>query len=314
MRYYDILITDPATNQLVRRYRSQDAFGNALMGALNVECDIPEASYDTPAGMAYVKVWGVPLADIAQQTALHGKFCQFYGGMQKGLPLANPKQAGLITQGIIQQPYGNWIGTEMSLDLILAPSTGSPSGPLNIVVNWKAGQLLATALANTLTTAFPGVEQSISISPNLVLSHDAPGFFQSLTQLARFVRTVSQQIAPSQNYPGVSIVVRDNTLFVYDTPTVAKPKQIEFLDLIGQPTWGDLGTIQFTCVMRADLALGMAIQLPKGPTIQTAQSYGQFRSTAFQGVFTISALRHVGNFRQQDATAWATIVNAVIAQ
>jgi hypothetical protein len=41
-------------------------------------------------------------------------------------------------------------------------------------------------------------------------------------------------------------------------------------------------------------------------------SFSPFRQgSAFQGTFLVRTLRHVGSFRQADAQAWVTIVDAV---
>ena len=58
MRYYRIEIDG---GNLV--YQSHNGISN-LPGALLVELDIPVAPFAQPAGAAYVKVWGIPLATI----------------------------------------------------------------------------------------------------------------------------------------------------------------------------------------------------------------------------------------------------------
>lgn len=70
---------------------------------------------------AFVKVWGIPLSMISQAKNLAFKKIKVYGGFQRALPLANPKQAALLVQGYISQAFGNWQGTDMSLDLIVSP-------------------------------------------------------------------------------------------------------------------------------------------------------------------------------------------------
>ncbi len=115
MRSYDILITQPSTGALVQRFTSRDASGRAIPGALNIEWDIPVAPFATPMGAAWVRVWGVSLAQISQSSDLNGMNIQVFGGMQKGLPLANPMQYGLLVQGQIFQAFGNWIDTNQTL-------------------------------------------------------------------------------------------------------------------------------------------------------------------------------------------------------
>jgi hypothetical protein len=77
------------------------------------------------------------------------------------LPLANPAQAGLLVQGYIWQAFGNWIGTDQSIDLIIAPGPPPPdinnlSVPPNLTLNWQQGQSMSDAIKNALTTAYPG--------------------------------------------------------------------------------------------------------------------------------------------------------------
>jgi hypothetical protein len=94
-RYYRIEIDGGPT------YTS---FNNGVTNpaALQVELDIPVAPFASPASTgAFVKIWGIPLDDIRQSKDLRFKGIKVFGGFQKGLPLANPAQAGLLVQGYI---------------------------------------------------------------------------------------------------------------------------------------------------------------------------------------------------------------------
>lgn len=314
MRYYDIKISDPTTGNIVKEYTSIDAVsGSTLPGALNVELDIPIYTFDAPAGSAYLKVWGIGLQDISQSANFNGKIIQVYAGMAKGLPLANPAQAGLIAQGQIFQAFGNWQGVNQTLDFVFYPVTGNASAPLNLVINWKAGMQLGDAINATLKTAFPALKVTTSISQNLILAHDEPGVHQSLAQFAGYINAVSRAIVGGA-YSGVRMLIRDNAIFVYDGTTTTTPKKIVFTDLIGQPTWIDFATIQLQCVMRADIQVGDYISLPQAQVTTTAQSNSQYRnSLVFQGTFLVSRVRHVGNFRQPDGASWVTVIDAVTA-
>jgi hypothetical protein len=309
VRYYTIIISDAVSGAEIRRYTSF-VNGKTITGALNIELDVPVVPFATPMGAAIVRVWGIALQEISQASDLNGKAIAVYAGMQKGLPLANPKQAGLIVQGFIFQAFGNWVLTDMTLDLIIQPSIGSAAAPKNIVLDWRAGTPLATAIAQTLSTAFPGYKQNISINPNLVLAHDEPGYYQSLIQFAQYVKQVSQNIIKG-GYTGVDIVLTETSFSVYDGTTQKSPTLIAFNDLIGQPTWIESPVIQVRCVMRADLAVGDYVKLPPTLATNTPQSFSQFRSkSVFQGVFQIIQMRHVGNFRQPDAASWVTNIDA----
>lgn len=332
MRYYSIQITDPTSGALITRPSSPPGSGATysslvngftLPGALNVELDIPVVPYATPAGTAIVRIWGVSLAEISQASdfgatpsGTPGKNISVFAGMQKGLPLANPAQAGLIVQGQIFQSFGNWIGKDMTLDLILYPNTGGPDDPKNITVDWKAGTQLSQAIDNTLATAFPNLKRSIKISPNLVLAHDEPGFYRSLVEFAQYVKEVSTDVKVSTNYPGVDITINQDTILVYDGTSPTSPKQIAFQDLIGQPTWIESPNIQFKTVMRADLAIGDFVQLPPAIVTTTSAAASSLLNlkAAFQGVFMIVGIHHFGNFRQPDADSWVTVFTAVPKQ
>lgn len=330
MRYYAIRITDPSGNLITTPssvpgsgFTYTSFAGNkSLPNALQVDFDIPLAPYATPLGGAIVRIWGVSLQEISQAVQLNPKFTAgsdapvgfdiaIYGGMQSGLPLANPKQAGLLVQGSILQAFSNWIGTDMNLDLIVAPSFGTAAAPKNIVFNWKAGTPLSEALATTLSTAFPGVKQNIRISPNVVVNNDEVGFYPTLEQFAMYVKQVSISVVGG-SYQGVDIFLSNGVFEVFDHTTDVTPKQIAFQDLIGQPTWIEDTTIQFKCAMRGDIAVGTYIRMPPAIVTTTAAAptaLVNLKST-FAGSFFISLVRHVGSFRQPDAASWVSVFNA----
>lgn len=90
------------------------------------------------------------------------------------------------------------------------------------------------------------------------------------------------------------------------------PLQIEFTDLIGQPTWISYGVVSILCVMRSDIHTGDHILMPKNsrPLIQAA-SFSQYRDdSAFQGQFEVQSVRFLGNSRQPTADSWITIIEA----
>jgi hypothetical protein len=332
MRYYKVVVTDPKTGMIVVPNYSIGAmptppfgrspansgattFCSELNGAPNpnallIELDIPVIAFMESMGNAQITIWGIGLPQIAQASSLNGFDISVYGGMSKGLPLANPNQQGLLVKGTIFQCFGNWIGTSQTLSFVFNPLTGDANSPLNFSFDWKAGMLMKDAISSTLSTAFPTLKQSISISNNLVLSSDQPGIYQSLNQFSSFVFGISRAIL-GDSYGGVRMTVRGDTIFVYDGSTAASPKQIAFVDLIGQPTWTNFATVQIFCVMRADIQLGDFIKMPPANVVVTSGSNPQARSaSAFQGVFQVIRVRHVGNSRQRDAGSWVTVIDA----
>jgi hypothetical protein len=334
MRFYSIVITNPANGKLIKPKSlsglnssatySSVANGVNLPGALNIEIDIPVSVYATPSGdgsdqsAAYVKIHGISLEEISQASDLNYMDIAIYGGMSKGLPLANPKQQGLLVQGQILQAYGNWIGTDMTLDLVIVSKTGSITNPANIAFTWKKGSPLSDAIKTAMATAFPSYKANIAIDANLTLPADEHGIYSTIGQFAQYIKQVSFGIlGKNPDYAGVDILLNQGTLIVSDGTTTTTPKQIAFNDLIGQPTWIEPQTLQFKCPIRADINPLDYIVMPKS-NIQVATGPGsqsQYRDkSSFQGTFRVNFMRHVGNFRQPDADSWVTTFNAFVAK
>lgn len=297
-----------------------------LPGALNVELDVTQFTYADPGSGSWCRVWGISRQEIAQASNLNGSNISIFAGMQKGLPLANPAQSGLIIQGQIQQAFGNWIGNEMTLDFILRPPTGTGVAPVNLTWSWAKGQQMSDALKQTLTTGFPKFTINVNISQRLTQQRVETGYHYSLDQLATYVKKRSADILGGK-YTGVDITTtgasKDGSPFsiinVYDSPgsaalqdNLSQVIQLQFQDMIGQPTWIDSGTVQVKFVMRADLYVGAYVQFPQAQqtTTQQSQTFGTNTKLTFQGLFQIQFIRHVGNFRQPDAASWVTVVNA----
>lgn len=319
-RYYSIILTNPKTGAIIKSKAlaglnapsTYTSFvgGKTLTGALNIELDIPVAPFATPFGSATVTIWGIPLNEISQANDLNGSAIAIFGGMQTGLPLANPKQAGLLVSGYVFQAYGNWIGTEQTLNLVISP-VATTAAPPNLVLNWKKGTALSAAISATLKAAYPALKANVSISPNLVVSNDVVAPFGSLVELAQFIKARSVEIVGG-NYRGVDVRLTEGTFYVYDGTSSPTPKALAFADLIGQPTWIDPATVQAKFVMRADLAVGDFVTFPKTPVTANPGSTSPLVNPklTFQGSFMIVRERHVGNYRQADAASWVTVVDA----
>lgn len=328
MRYYDIKITDPgAGGKEIVRYTSHPKGKMAPPdpGALQIEMVLEIATEKTGTTNSFVKIWGVSLEQISQAQNLNpvdnssggtqkSKNIVIYGGMGKGLPLAKPQLAGKLLEGQIIQAFGNWTGVNMTLDLIVAPGVvpaASPAQP-NIIFNYKAGQDLATAIKNTLDTAFPQLSSLIKIGKNLVLNYDQPGFFGTLSQFAEYINGLSKAIQTAPGYRGVEMSVNEKTITVFDGSAAALAKEIKFDDLVGQPTWIEPGLIQVQCVMRSDIKMGDFIKLP--PTLVTTQSasltgFARLKQgLVFSGTLNVTGkyIRHVGNYKSPQGEAWST--------
>lgn len=335
MRFYDIDLSDVTTGKQVlpsslggNRLTSLLRDGSKNPAALNIEFDIPVVNY-TPGAEnkeGYLRIWGLGLADLTSAfnltptvgTGVTPSYAsvnvKISAGMSAGLPLANPKQQGLIMSGSILQAWGNWLGTDQTLDMRFAPAAGSASDPLNFPFTWGAGTQLSTAIGQTLAVAMPRFKQVIAIKQNIVLPNDEVGVYQSLTQFTDYINGISKFVVGG-DYLGVNIASDGSTVYAWDgTVPVGNvgPKQIAFQDMVGQPMWEGPLTISVKLVLRGDLNMGDVIKMPESLTTQTQQSYLNFRDkSSFTGFYEIVGIQHFGNFRQPDAASWNTTITAV---
>ncbi|MEE7525942.1 hypothetical protein G8O16_22240 [Enterobacter roggenkampii] len=335
MRYYEINILD--SNDKVIQHYSSHKNGAYNPGALMVEFDILRFGESTPQGETHLTIWGIGPRDMQQaRQNLYGKKIQIFAGMSKGLPLAGVWDKKLAIEGTIFQVFGNWQGTELRLDFIIVsgPVNTTARGqmvPLQLTMPWSTGQKLSVALTQCVMM-MGGFRPNISISDRLILNYDRPMFCGSLTELAKNLRAFSLSRIKDPGYTGVEIaVVNGNEIRVWDndyanhpdqssktsaTERSKNPVQINFNDLIGQPTWISFGVVSVICVMRADLQTGDHILMPEKarPMIQ-ASSYSQFRDdSAFNGEFVVQSVRLLGNSRQPTAEAWITVIEAYPAE
>lgn len=311
MRFYDIRIAD-ANGGLLRRYTSLLPDGTPDPNALMVEIDVSATSYATPAGGSFVRIWGISLQELGAANNLTGKNIAVYGGMSKGLPLANPQQQGLLVQGMVQQAFGNWIGLDMTLDLII--TAGQPlqnkntDQVKNLTFTWTKGTPLSDIIKSVLGQNYPGTTADINISNKLVLNYDSPGYYGSLIEFAQFLKRISVSVIGTATYQGVDVVLKGNTFAVFDGTTAKTPINISFIDLIGQPTWIENQRILVTTVMRGDISVGDYIKLPNTQLTTTAGSLSQYRQAPiFQGVYQVGGeygIHHIGSSRQPDGRSW----------
>ncbi len=296
--------------------------------ALNIELDIPVAPYHSPNGDAMLRIWGLSLKDLGNSFDLNPDpktgnpttNVVINAGMAKGLPLATAAagQAGPLVVGSVFQAFGNWTGTEQTLDIILAPAVGNMLSPVNYTLDWKANTTLATALQNCLQAALPKAKVTISISSRLTQTHDEPSVHGSLDELSKLVYELSKRIITDAGYPGVWISYDGVTVNVSDQTNPTKPKKIAFQDLIGQPTWIGPNVIQAKFVMRSDLDIQSVVTLPPGLVTTSQAALTAFtgmsnpaNSLTFSGDYVVQEIHHYGNFRQPDAQSWNTTVNMI---
>ena len=312
MRFYSISITPENGIPVTFTTVTPAGFNNG--GALKVELDIFQNWYAQPTQNAYIKISGVDFQTLNQSSSFNGATIQVIVGMSKGLPFANPTQQGMVLLGTVYQCFGNWQGTEVTLDLVVVPLVGSPKKPANLTGTWKKGQLLEEAVKDVLSAGYKDVPITGSFNKKLVSPEDQPMYYQDLVQLSEYVKIVSQSIIKQPDYQGAQIGYTPTGFVLSDGTTTKTPFQISFFDIIGNATWIDIATIQVKVVMRGDLTIGEYIQLPAGlPALNIVNNYSQYRnSISFQGIFQIKQIHHVGNSRQADSNAWVTVIDAYI--
>ena len=153
----------------------------------------------------------------------------------------------------------------------------------------------------------------INISDNLTLTAAETGSYFTLSQFANYVRRASRSIITDSRYNGVGISIKGKNIVVQDGSSTKTPINISFIDLVGQPTWLDFGTIQFKTVMRSDLHVGDVVKLPESLYKLSSKSNQNFKKdkTAFSGQFMITQVRHVGSSRQPDANSWCSVFDCL---
>ena len=325
MRYYDIRILN-TDNSEVKRWTTETPSGGNNPAALKVYLDIPANNMNSPAGIPIVRIWGISYKDLVFTSNIVGKRIVVRGGMSKGLPLANPDQQAILTSGLVFKAFGNWQGNEITLDIIITPNATTNSQPANIVFNWPYNNpnlapygpvppniSFTQAVTSSLQNAYKGYEVTGSFSDLLTPIQSSISYYRTLHSFAYYVYQLSLSRSTIPNYLGANIYIRGKTFVLYDgtKQLTAAPKQISFLDFIGNPTWLELNVMQFKVVMRGDLEIGMQIQLPqRSNALNTVQSFSSFKDEiTFQGIWTISKIRHVGQSRATGADNWVTIVD-----
>jgi hypothetical protein len=311
MRFYDLKITNAPAGEQSIEYTSF-VNGQVDPGALDIEIDVPSTFFASPIGPANIKVFGVSLQTIAQATDLNGANVTLSAGMSKGLPLANPAQQGLILEGQVFQAFGNWVGTEMWLELNIYTNGGATNAsPANLTFTWAKGTTLDNDIKQTLQTAYPDSQVDVKIM-SLTATQDEVGCYNTMEEFASFVLDLSQTLNTDPSYGGVQVARHGKVIEVSDGTIAPDTKNILFQDLIGQPTWIGPSKIQFNCPIRADIAVGDRIQMPKAVTTatQAEQSAQAADRSQFQGQFTVAMVRHVGRFREPHAESWITTFNA----
>ena len=251
---------------------------------------------------------------------------ELYGGMAgDGLPLstaaAGQPAPGLLAVGEVQEAFGNWVGTDMSLSFLVVPE-GIQVAPL--LFWWTAGQPIAEAIKAMLSQAFPGIPQKIQVSPNIVgPAHGVTETHETLHGMAHFLKeqTKGTNYGQAANYPGISLYIQNGTLIATDLTQTDQMTIIELSEesFIGQPVWTGKDTMSMNLVMRPDIQVGNYVKMPSefkqlpGFVNTPAQptNYDYNFKLLFSGKFKVTAVRHIGESRGQSGEDWMTVVEAV---
>ena len=340
MRFYD-LITQPsiggygpsgALNGTGGVFRQWSSFqgGSYDAQAQDIVFDIQIVPGHTPSGASVISIHGVSIDDLIHTRNFQYSSLSLSVGMLGGMPLSvNQPSPGLLISATVLGAFGNWQGTEQTLDLLINPSTATPEYPANIVFSWGIGQTFASAITAALKPAWPLSTITVAVSPALTaiaavpsLSVGYPILHKSSTAsgFAHFIHHLTHAVI-GPNYPGVSIYFIGSQIIVTDhtVNVAAKPIIINFNDLVGQPTWLEPPTLTINTIMRADIQVGSYIQLPTseipGPgavlTMPTVAGTVFANKLNFSGTFVVTSLRSVGQFRGTDADDWLTVIQAV---
>lgn len=192
------------------------------------------------------------------------------------------------------------------------------SAPLNLIHNMMPNMSLRSAVQQTLSKAFPRGNVNMLISGALKLPYQDAGMYQNMPQYANYIKNLSHSILGTKGYQGVNMTSHDNTINVWDGTQTDRTVNIDFLDLIGQPTWLSLQKIQIKCIMRGDIHPPNWVTLPPGilatltPEAIIGGTTSQQRTnlTLSGGGQVVKAV-HIGDFRNPDGVGWSSTYDVV---
>ncbi|TAN26035.1 MAG: hypothetical protein EPN31_14035 [Castellaniella sp.] len=327
MRFYELNMYAPGASKPSRTWTTHPN-GVWDPGALMLGFDVIATPYATPVGGSTLTLWGVSLQDLAQSSNFGrhydaqgnyqpGVTLELLGGMAKGLPLADPTQRGLLMVGEVVQGFGNWQGTDQHISLVIYPSVYTMEHPGNFVLVWRRGQKLSEALESCLKMAYPNNPVEVSISDQIIADQDMPHVCGTLSGLAMAIKDTSEEVLGPRHW--VDIAIRGRTIVAYDGTVQPGVVQLNIPDLLSQPTWVDVGTMQIDVVLRGDVQVGGLVRMP--PALTNSPGMVGMTSNAWPGVynyqatfsgdFKVTGVRHVGNSRSPDGTQWATHLRCV---
>jgi hypothetical protein len=229
-----------------------------------------------------------------------------------GLPVVVPRDIG----GSILSDIGSWGAAVLNIggtiNSFLGGGQQNPlEAPLNLIHNLQKNVQLKSAVQETLSRVFPNAKLNILISSALKLGYQDAGIYQSLPQYVGYLNKLSQSILGPKNYLGIHVSSFSNTLNVWDGTTAISKSEIDYLDLIGHPTWIDPNTISVKVVLRANLNVGSQATIPQTLMNVTSDAIIPYTPTQktnlpFSGTFTVTKVLHIGDYRNPDGANWCT--------
>ena len=329
----------------------------------------------------FIRIFGIDKDMMDQAADLTGGQIEVYGGFWPGLELATweSKFQGLLFQGFINSAFGNWKGSDMTLDILINPAQsldkpssesggggdssgggteaasfpsrlvsrqrgigrrrsrttpppqaaqfdgeggiggmgdigslfggldgfggGGPDSPLKMIHDMKPGETLDSAMQKAMAAAFPNSKLVNLMKDGMKLDYHDAGFYQTIGQHLGYIKSLSKDLAKTVKYPGVSAYAVKNSILLADDTKAFGRVELEFIDLIGQPTWGgkdDDGKmlVNFMTPMRSDIYPSIDVIMPND-TLQfvtpTAGMYSRTTSGGLSGPFP----RHVTGDRER---------------
>lgn len=351
MRFYRISFADRATGQLIDKgipaeFSSHDKNGVYNPGALEIEFEIANGWGHMLAAQTHIRIHNPTLSMVEKSIFYNNTICVIEGGFKQGLPLANPKQAGIVGSGVVQNSYANWLGTDLVLDFLLYPSSDfgdvslnlsantGPGSPIPISFEWSKGSL-KDAITNALRPY--GITVTGTIRPQLA-NPPSPikTWYSNYQSFAQAMQALSQSIVDPaayktggtkgnpettgsgkwQTYYGVmmSWIPNRREIQLNDGTSESGAIALQYGEFVGQPTWlSDSGMLQSVHPMRTDISLGFNIRYPKNLPTQANPSQITIRDrliTPAGAEMWCMGVRHTGRFRDTSPTGWVTYIDA----
>lgn len=321
MRRYELIIRSPegkvmtgADGKPIGPFASKEAKNGA---GLQITFDLPVIACDLNVAGGSVVLRGVPVTMLHSCVNYYQARIELYAGWQKGLPLVNPEQYGMILNGEVINAWANWQGTDQSLNFSVNPSVvyGIGKEPVKIAVSGRKGERLDVVLMRALKAAFPAKKIITGIDTGLFLMEDLNAVeYKSMGELAWSLKRVD-------GWSAIEVSVQPDRIIVFDRTYQGSAKTVAGTELIGQPTWIDQNTVSFKVPLRHDLAVSDIVSLPRALTtgdtgaltLNSAKARNKkfWDTPLFSGNFQLIAVRHLGDFRNQSADGWCTVCEAV---